>query len=162
MPRLMRLPRCLRHALKRRLLERIVARRDPDFTIGENYLQRWWVIPRNPFFNIYLHRISGDDDDRALHDHMYVNVSIILSGSYWEHLPGGVAIQRTGGQVIARRPSALHRLSLREDGIYPIVWTLFITGPRVRTWGFQCPQGWRPWYEFVDTENPGQPGRGCD
>gem|GEM_PF-6734848 len=26
----------------------------PSKVIGENYLSRWHVIPRNPIFNIYL------------------------------------------------------------------------------------------------------------
>lgn len=46
--------------------------RAPDFYIGGNanpYLLRWWVIPRNRFFNVYLHKFLRDDDDRALHDH---------------------------------------------------------------------------------------------
>jgi len=32
--------------------------RKPDFVIGRAgapYLERWWVIPRNRWFNIYLH-----------------------------------------------------------------------------------------------------------
>jgi hypothetical protein len=59
--------------------------RDPDFVIGRAgrpYLRRWWVIPRNRWFNIYLQEILQDDDDRALHDHPWVNCSIILRGSY--------------------------------------------------------------------------------
>ena len=37
--------------------------------IGKNYLSRWHIIPRNRYFNIYLHKFVGSDDDRALHDH---------------------------------------------------------------------------------------------
>ncbi len=43
--------------------------RKPDFTvIGQGteevpYLQRWWVIPRNRWFNIYLHKFQHSDDD---------------------------------------------------------------------------------------------------
>lgn len=41
--------------------------------------------------------------------------------------------------------------------------TLFITGPRVREWGFWCPKiGWRHWRVFTDPDNTGQIGRGCD
>jgi hypothetical protein len=56
-------------------------------------MRRWWVIPRNKFFNIYLHHFLHSDDDRALHDHPWWNVSILLrSGSYVEHTiaAGGV------------------------------------------------------------------------
>ena len=68
--------------------------RAPDFVIGpagDPYMRRWWVIPRNKWFNIYLHNIMRSDDDRALHDHPWTNVSVLLRGSYLEHLPGGVA-----------------------------------------------------------------------
>jgi hypothetical protein len=36
-----------------------------------------------------------------------------------------------------------------------------MTGPKVREWGFLCPNGWRHWTDFLDADNPGQPGRGC-
>src|SRR5690606_32105599 len=41
------------------LLLRVPTRRGPDVIIGgahDPYLKRWWVIPRNRFFNIYLHQ----------------------------------------------------------------------------------------------------------
>jgi hypothetical protein len=67
--------------------------REPDFVIGADspggpYMRRWWIIPRNRFLNIYLHQILRDDDDRALHDHPWWNVSIILRGGYFECTPG--------------------------------------------------------------------------
>lgn len=58
--------------------------RKPDFVIGDlsnPYLLRWWVIPRNRFFNVYLHKFLRDDDDRALHDHPWWSMSIILSST---------------------------------------------------------------------------------
>lgn len=154
---------------------RTVSKRPPDFVIGDRYLARWWIIPRNPILNVYLHVITGDDNDRALHDHPWMNCSIILRGVYAEHLPPRIVRKfikwrrwpvcecdrvsyRRPGSVTFRRAKALHRLAVVQRP----VWSLFITGPKVRTWGFWCPQGWRPWYEFVDPENPGKVGRGCD
>src|SRR3546814_4215417 len=70
---------------------RIVDRRPPNFVIGgqqDPYMRRWWVIPRNRFINIYLHQVLRPDDDRALHDHPWINLSIILDGGYWEITPG--------------------------------------------------------------------------
>ena len=61
--------------------------REPDFYIGgkENpYIRRWWVIPRNYYFNVYLHNILRDDDDRTHHDHPWWWCSIMLRGAYWE------------------------------------------------------------------------------
>lgn len=136
-------------------------RRPPDFIIGPPdapYLRRWWVIPRNRFFNIYLHQILKSDDDRALHDHPWVNVSILLSGSYVEVTPAGSYLRKAGSWVF-RRATAAHRLVVEADRP---VWSLFLTGPVIRTWGFHCPKGWRPWREFVNERDSGQVGRGCD
>ena len=145
--------------------ERIASLRRPDFVIGgkdDPYLERWWVIPRNRFFNIYLHRFWHSDDDRALHDHPWTNVSILLKGSYLEHtiLAGGVHVAKRyrEGNIIFRRAKSAHRI---EVGKVP-VWSLFITGPVVRAWGFHCPAGWRPWQIFTDARDKGQIGRGCE
>ena len=135
----------------------IMSSRDPDFVIGDNYLRRWWVMPRNKLQNIYLHEINKSDDDRALHDHPWENTSFIIRGSYIEHTPDAVYVRKPG-DVVNRPANALHRLEC-EDGARVI--SLFITGPIVREWGFQCPQGWRHWREFTDSRDKGQIGRGC-
>ena len=144
--------------------KRLAESRQPDFIIGgaeTPYVLRWWVIPRNKFFNIYLHKFLRSDDDRALHDHPWVNLSILLEGSYIEHsiLQGGVerAVHRYAGEFKFRSPKSAHRIEIDKP-----CWTLFITGPVVRTWGFHCPKGWRPWQQFVDKRDSGSIGRGCD
>jgi len=134
------------------------ATRKPDFIIGDNYLRRWWLIPRNRYFNIYLHEINKSDDDRALHDHPWWNLSIILKGCYDEVTPKGTFV-RKAGQFILRSGKALHRLVSPEGG-HGV--TLFITGPNYRSWGFACPNGWRHWREFCDTNYTGKIGKGCD
>lgn len=152
----MRLPRTLRIP------------REPDFYIGgkENpYMRRWWVIPRNRFFNIYLHNILRDDDDRALHDHPWWSISIILRGGYWEHTPEG-KFWRNAGSIRFRTATASHRLELGrkywpDSVIEAPAWTLFITGWKVRDWGFHCPKGWVPWQIFCDSEDSGKVGKGC-
>lgn len=132
--------------------------RDPDFIIGDNYLRRWWIIPRNPFCNVYLHEILHSDDDRALHDHPWDNTSFLIAGSYIEHTPDG-SLTRVAGDVISRPATAAHRLEVPAGGS---AISLFVTGPIVREWGFHCPQGWRHWTEFVDQRDKGQVGRGCE
>lgn len=133
--------------------------RAPDCVIGppdNPYLRRWWLIPRNRWFNLYLHNILRDDDDRALHDHPWVNLSIVLRGAYREVTPLGAYLRKRGSFVF-RSATASHRLEV-ESGP---VWTLFITGPVVREWGFHCPKAWVPWREFVKPGSPGEVGRGC-
>ena len=66
--------------------------RPPDFIVGSEtdpYLRRWHLLPRNRLFNVYLHNFCRSDDDRALHDHPWVNMSVLLSGSYMEHVKDG-------------------------------------------------------------------------
>lgn len=144
--------------------------RAPDFIIGDAadpYLLRWWVIPRNRIGNVYLHRFLRSDDDRALHDHPWASVSILLRGGYLEHVPadpadpGGPtrAIRRHQGDIVFRRPSAPHRIEL-IDG-QPCT-TLFLTGPKVRSWGFWCTWGWRHWSEFTAGPRGERVGRGCE
>lgn len=49
------------------------------------YLHRWHIIPRNPWFNIYLHHFLRGDDDRANHDHPWWSCSLLLTNMYREH-----------------------------------------------------------------------------
>lgn len=144
----------------RALVRTLTIPRPPDFEIGEPgdvYLRRWYVIPRNPVLNVYLHRFVRDDDDRALHDHPWINASVVLSGRYREIMPDGVA-ERRRGSVTVRPARAFHRIEV----IAHPVWTLFLTGPRTREWGFLCPQGWRHWKDFTAGRQGERIGKGCD
>lgn len=139
---------------------RLMSSRQPDFIVGANYLRRWWVVPRNPYCDIYLHHILKSDDDRALHDHPWDNQSVLLHGDYLEHTPSG-AIVRKAGDVVSSKAADAHRLEIAPGSAAGVI-SLFITGPKLREWGFYCPQGWRHWSDFVDPANPGQSGPGCD
>lgn len=151
-------------ALRRYLLA-IADRRPPDVVIGgeaDPYMRRWWVIPRNRFFNVYLHHFLRSDDDRALHDHPWWNVSVLLVGRYTEETinAGGVHVrtERQAGQFAFRGASHAHRIELTHGAC----WTLFITGPRIRAWGFHCPRGWVHWRDFTNPADGGKTvGRGC-
>lgn len=143
--------------------EKLMASREPDFVIGPDrdppYIRRWWVIPRNKLFNIYLHEVQQDDDDRALHDHPWINMSYIISGGYNEITHKHQHWPLTKGQIRFRWPTHAHRLELLQ-GRRTV--TLFITGPRVREWGFHCPQGWVHWKDFTDpVAGKGKIGAGC-
>lgn len=146
-------------------LRALMARRKPDFIIGgaENpYIRRWWLIRRNRLFNCYLHEIIRSDDDRALHDHPWINCSFLIAGSYLEHTieAGGVhrRRRRAAGDLVWRRAVKAHRLEV--DGAPAL--SLFFTGPVIRSWGFHCPAGWRHWREFTAGPDGSRVGRGCD
>lgn len=162
----MRIPAFVIRYLHRRLVLGVAGVGQPDVVIGGEerpYLRRWFILPRNRFFNIYLHHFMRDDDDRALHDHPWVNCSVLLDGGYTEHTikAGGVNVRtmREAGDVALRRAKAAHRVELIADAP---CWTLFITGPRLREWGFHCPAGWVHWRIFTNPEDGGRTvGRGC-
>jgi hypothetical protein len=173
-----------------RFASRLIAsvdHRAPDFVVwadkerGFVYLNRWWLLPRNPIFNLYLHQFLHSDDDRALHDHPWVNMSILLRGGYTErvplrqdqangfdYMPGHyVDIERTAGDFAVRVGHHRHRLILAPG---TTCWTLFITGPVYRlflwmrtraAWGFYCRHGFVPWKEFTSARDKGSVGRGC-
>lgn len=149
-----------------RLIERTV-RRTPDFVIGgaeRPYLLRWWLIPRNALLNAYLHCFKRSDDDRAHHSHPWAfRLSIILRGSYteWRILEGGIVEKtvRSAGGWSFHWGASPHRIELHDGDC----WTLFITGPRVRQWGFFCMErGFIHWKRFTAADDPGAVGKGCD
>lgn len=167
------------------IADRIIARaqrRGPDFVIGGRsrpYLRRWWIV-RTRLLCIYVHQFMRSDDDRALHDHPWLfNASWLLRGEYVEHTirAGGIEVRthRRAGDWKVRLGPAPHRVELlraaiavgnrepRAFGAPLPCWTLFVTGPRVRQWGFHCPEaGWIPWERFTAADDPGSIGRGCD
>ena len=140
--------------------------RSPDFVVGTDgpYMNRWYLIRKNRWFNVYLHEIVHSDDDRALHDHPWRSLSVILQGGYAEVTPqpsGGTTTRfYWRGHVIYRKPTHTHRIEVFSGRV--TVWTLFITGRKVREWGFHCPDGWRPWQSFADRVDTGKVGRGCN
>jgi len=60
----------------------------PEQRIGpfrNPYNDRWFVMPKNRWFGVYLHHFQRSDDDRALHDHPWAfNISWLLDGDYDE------------------------------------------------------------------------------
>lgn len=156
----------------------IASRRPPDFVVGPAggpvYLRRWWLLPRNPLCNLYLHEFVSSDDDRALHDHPWASLSLVLSGLYtevvpanpkqssgWDYMPNGVTRRlRRPGNLIPRGARMRHRIEV-SPSLGPS-WTLFLTGPVIREWGFHCRHGWVPWRNFVDECDHGALGAGCE
>lgn len=139
----------------------------PHFYVGGRerpYMLRWYVIPRNPWMNLYLHKFCRDDDDRALHDHPWWFVSVMLWGCYAETLFGHAPRLRMAGSIAFRRATDRHRVMLAKDeqtGRPIPCWTIVLTGRKVREWGFWCPKGFVVWTDFVDRSDKGAIGKGC-
>lgn len=134
------------------------AERDADFVIrnGERaYLLRWYVLPRNPICNLYLHLILGDDIGRDLHTHPWLFfVSWMLDGAYVEE---SFSTQRTyireqtfrAGAVLVRGPFMAHRLEVSRVGLPGAAMTLVLTGPVVKSWGFWTREGFVNHREYL-------------
>lgn len=148
------------------LIDRCLQRK-PDFIIGGEanpYLLRWWLRRTRWTGSAYVHLFLRSDDDRALHDHPWVNASILLRGEYTEHTidAGGIhrrQVFRAGDWKVRWSGKHAHRIEVHGGPC----WTLFLTGPVYRGWGFHCPErGWVPWREFTAPHDKGAVGKGCE
>lgn len=171
----MKVPGFVLRYLQRRLLaiphgaDETAVGREPDEVIGNRirsrlrdghvpvpnaFLRRWFLWRKNRWTNGYLHNFTRDDDDRALHDHPWWNFSVLLKGSYIEHTIAAGGIHKreilTAGDVKLRRARDAHRVEcLKDANGDPIpCWSLFITGPVRRRWGFHCPGEWKHHKDF--------------
>lgn len=191
------------HDVLRRFAFRVMASRPPDFVVGADdprgaYLNRWYVLPRNRLFNVYAHEFLRSDDDRALHDHPWFNLSVLVDGAYREHTVARGGINRwrlrragTWSGVKLRSPWSARRVELLSQlllhpscecaehfevgdpecprclgtgrtKIEVPCRTLFVTGPRMRRWGFHCRLGWVDFEKFVKKVPGGNGiGAGC-
>lgn len=162
------------------------------------YMARYWLVPfagsgshsdvgcfaaswwRQPFtwllqklgIAVRIHCIATGDLDRALHDHPWTFISVLLRGRYDEARPvtpnnaifervpvtfSGLTTPseyveaepvtlrtRFPGSIALRRFSDRHRIVRVSDN----VWTLFITFKKRQSWGFYTPQGKLWWWVF--------------
>jgi hypothetical protein len=96
-----------------------------------------WVCVR-------VHYIAREDADRHLHDHPWAWAwSFILRGQYLEQRDEGMRWRRAG-QTNILRSREYHRIR----AVAPSTWTLFVTGPRTKSWGFLTPDGHMDWKEY--------------
>lgn len=99
-----------------------------------------YILFRCAAFGFYLHHLVRSDHDRALHDHPWPFVSIVLRGGYTEihdqTLDGAsTTLWHRPGSVLVRPAEWRHRFALTKPA-----WTLVIVGRRSRRWGFFVPQ----------------------
>lgn len=157
----MKLPEFIRKAMLRRA-DDICLSRAPDVVLehgGKAFLARWWLLPRNRFMNVYLHRFTDSDPGRDLHDHPWASLSLLLRGELHERLVGSrrphenihCMVPVTQGCVRFRRATFAHRLDVPPVfGRAPL--SIFITGPWLRSWGFHTSDGWVHWKEYCERD----------
>ena len=142
--------------------------REPDLVIGppgNPYLKRWSLLGKQrKWFNLFCHEYYRSDDDRAHHDHPWWNVSFVVKGILLERrgrYAGEEPSRALGpGHLVYRPAEEPHRIEIFGQHGRPI--TLFLTGKKWREWGFWCPKGWRHNRDFINPDNHGEIGRGCD
>jgi len=161
-----------------RIIHRIIQAFKPKIIyrddINNIYLKRYYIIPNNKYFNVYIHKFYSSDFDKHLHDHPWWNISILLTGSYLEHVPKDynkwiknesreeIVLKRYPFIPIWRSAYYIHKIELVNN---EPIWTLFITGPVIRNWGFFCPTSWRANEEYLNENTVGNIssiGKGCD
>lgn len=110
------------------------------------YLTRWRLL-QTPWFGIFIHKINLPDSDRALHDHPWNFVSLILKGGYDEKRPTEL-VRRDIASFAFRRAEDLHAIVR----LWQVpTWTLILIGKNRRNWGFQTESGWIPHDKFINT-----------
>jgi hypothetical protein len=93
------------------------------------YLIRWRFETR--WGSIRLHHWLSPDDDRAFHDHPWWFVTFVLRGGYTDSTPTGPDHLHAGS--VRYRPAEHQHTVIPDRGG---AWTVIITGPRIRAWGF--------------------------
>lgn len=100
----------------------------------ETYMTRVHLI-HTRWFAVFLHRFWLSDEEGP-HCHPWWWFSMILTGSYREHLLGQEPILRRAGSCAFRPSRVFHRVEVPADAATRPVWTLFIRGKHRRFWGF--------------------------
>jgi hypothetical protein len=138
------------------------------------YLRRFFIYPRNKDLTknqtkprLYLHKFYRGDEDPHMHDHPWDFTSLILTQGYWEEVPGfsGLPDEKytrfdstygADGDYRYRyffpRFSLLHRLAEHKHRVIlkdsTPVWTLVLTEPKRRKWGFWIRDTFCPWKNY--------------
>jgi hypothetical protein len=131
------------------------------------YLIRYYVFLKDRTWfpiNVFLHNFLRSDPDHP-HDHPWVWGTLILKGGYWEWIPkcidnniiGEIRIWRGPGTIRFKSAKSYHRIEIEPN---VDCWTLFMTGPRIREWGFLTHKNWNrdtfKWIRFdqyIDKRN---------
>jgi hypothetical protein len=93
------------------------------------YVIRWMIETK--VGSARVHHWLAPDDDRAFHDHPWWFVTLVLRGGYTDVHSGGA--ERLTAPAIRFRPALHQHTVVPDEGG---AWTLIITGPKIRLWGF--------------------------
>jgi hypothetical protein len=119
----------------------------PNYMTGAPYITRV-MTPRVFGVRPVIHHIHQADHERDPHNHpSRWMVSILLSGQYDEERIDVL------GQVRERRVRWFNVITSHDfhriTELHGDVWTLFIMGPRVQSWGFLVHGVVEPWRAYI-------------
>lgn len=103
--------------------------------IGEVFYR--FTLAKTPWFNLYLHSLSSPNAHAECHDHPWSFVSLVLWPGYDEYHDGGDIFrfwQRKWPGMLLFRPATWKHNVVTP---YGTSWSLVLTGPRIREWGFK-------------------------
>ena len=110
---------------------------------GVTYLHRRFLLPRNRYFNIYLHKFIASDEADALHDHPWHSLSFLIRGFVIEHTIDGREVFKAPA-IKFRSANYRHRLAILGIPYKPAI-TILFTANVIREWGFWCEKGFVRW-----------------
>ena len=133
----------------------------------KGYMDRWWLFnpygedrslpeeerhtAKYPWFRSYrIHYILREDLARDKHNHPWPARTVILRGWYVEER-GDDVFFRQEGDTATLTPDTFHNITHVSDGG---VWTLFITGPYKKDWGFMTKNGFVLHNDYINGGAP--------
>lgn len=119
-------------------------RHDDTIINDQVYMRRYHVI-KTRWFRLRVHHIRLPDEGRHLHDHPFDFATVVMKGGYWEVLGDGRFIPHRVGRWFFRQAEMAHAVKEVATGG---VWTLVLTGPMRREWGFYVDDAWVHHYDY--------------
>lgn len=104
--------------------------------IGEKFTR--YAVLKTRWFNVYLHQLhapqweSFSTGESRCHDHPWWFITCLLRSGYLERI-GTKEIRRYPGQILYRPATFKHAVITP----YGTAWSLILTGPTVRKWGYK-------------------------
>jgi hypothetical protein len=114
-----------------RLLRKYLPHKELGWTeIGEKFTR--YALIRTRWFNVYLHQLYAPNWHPECHDHPWGFVTILLRRGYLELIGNKTYIRRPGA-ILYRPADFAHSVTTP----YGTSWSLIITTPKQRKWGFR-------------------------
>lgn len=120
-----------------RFLRWLLPYKDIGWTeIGEEFTR--FQLVKTRWGNVYLHRLWCPNTHPNCHDHPWSFWTLLLKGGYLEfHVDSdlqddGIWVRRKPGQFLYRPAEWSHNVVTP----FGVSWSLVLTGPKEREWGF--------------------------